>query len=61
MNAGVIKQIRKKSGLTLEEAAWKVGVSVSTFHRWESGKAEPRPRNDARIRIRLANGNGRAK
>lgn len=36
-----IKKEREKREWTLEELAVRVGVSVSSVHRWELGKAKP--------------------
>lgn len=36
-----IKELREQLGLTEEELAQKLGVSVSTVSRWETGKHRP--------------------
>lgn len=36
-----IRRLRKQSGLTQEQLAEALGVSVSAVHKWESGKATP--------------------
>ncbi len=36
-----IKKLRKKMGLTQEQFAAEVGVTVSTVNRWENGKGKP--------------------
>ena len=36
-----VKELRKKLGLTQEAFAIRLGVSVMTVRRWESGKAKP--------------------
>lgn len=36
-----IRRLRKESGLTQEQLAEALGVSVSAVHKWESGKAVP--------------------
>ena len=36
-----IRKLRKESGLTQEQLAEALGVSVSAVHKWESGKATP--------------------
>jgi len=38
----LIKEIRATLGLTLEQAAARAGVTLFTWHRWESGKRHPR-------------------
>ena len=38
-----IKQLREKLGLTQEQLAHKLGVTVKTVNRWERGKAKPSP------------------
>lgn len=35
------KELRKKLGLTQEAFAIRLGVSVMTIRRWESGKTKP--------------------
>jgi len=39
----VVRGLRAASGLTQEQFAAKVGVTVSTVNRWEKGKSEPSP------------------
>lgn len=36
-----IKRIRKRSFLTQQDFADKIGVAFSTVNRWESGRAKP--------------------
>ena len=36
-----IKELREKAGLKAEEAAYKVGIALSTLRNWESGITEP--------------------
>ncbi len=36
-----IKQLRENAGLKAEEAAYKVGIALSTLRNWESGITEP--------------------
>ena len=36
-----IQKIRNQHKLTQEEFAYKVGVTLSTIHRWEKGKSTP--------------------
>ena len=45
-----VKKLRAVLGLTQEQFAAKIGVTVSTVNRWENGKGKPSPL--ARIRIR---------
>jgi len=35
------KNIRKRVGLTAQEVATRLGVSISTVFSWESGKTSP--------------------
>ncbi|AZV39942.1 helix-turn-helix domain-containing protein [Komagataeibacter xylinus] len=37
----MLKDIRKELGLTLEEAATRLGVHFSTWHKWEKGCVPP--------------------
>ena len=36
-----IKEARKQMGWTAEELAYKLGVSVGTVSRWETGRCKP--------------------
>jgi len=36
-----VKELRKQLGLTAEELAQKLGVSVGTVSRWETGRNKP--------------------
>ena len=45
------KKIRKDVGMTAQEVATKIGVSISTLFSWESGKTSP----DSIFVIQLAN------
>jgi DNA-binding transcriptional regulator YiaG len=36
-----VKQLRKRLGLTSQELAVKLGVSVATVSRWETGRHKP--------------------
>lgn len=45
------KKIRKNTGMTAQEVATKIGVSISTIFSWESGKTSP----DSTHVIQLAN------
>jgi putative transcriptional regulator len=42
-NAKAIKELRYRLGMTQEQLAVALGVTVSAVHRWESGKAQPSP------------------
>ena len=35
------KSVRKRAGLTAQEAATAIGVAISTLYSWESGKTSP--------------------
>ncbi len=35
------KAFRTKAGMTAQEVATKIGVSISTLFSWESGKTSP--------------------
>lgn len=41
MDEITMKAARVNAGLTQEQAAPKIGVSVSTIKNWESGKTSP--------------------
>lgn len=41
MLAERLREKRKQAGLTLEEFSKRIGVSLNTVYRWESGKHEP--------------------
>ena len=49
----LIKQHRKKLGLTQKALAAKLGVSVPSIVNWESGKMAPRGKNLAKIEKEL--------
>ena len=38
-----VKQLRGRLGLTQEQLAHKLGVTVKTVNRWEMGRAKPSP------------------
>ena len=38
-----VKQCRHLKGLTQEQLARSIGVSLNTVQRWESGKTRPSP------------------
>ena len=39
----LIKELRRRLGLTQEQFAQKVGVTYSTVNHWENGKRVPQP------------------
>ena len=39
----LIREIRKRTGLTQEKFAAKLGVTFPTINRWENGRAKPSP------------------
>ena len=41
ISAKDIQKLRSRFQLTQEEFAVKVGVTLSTIHRWEKGKSKP--------------------
>jgi len=43
IDAGRIRVLRARLGLTQEELAHAVGLTVSTLNRWENGHAQPSP------------------
>ncbi|WP_345019312.1 helix-turn-helix transcriptional regulator, partial [Actinomadura keratinilytica] len=45
---------RKRFGLSQEQAAERVGVSSSTWARWEQGKVDPHASQRARIALAFA-------
>ena len=36
-----MKELRERAGLSVEEAAYRLGVAYSTIRNWEYGKTEP--------------------
>jgi DNA-binding transcriptional regulator YiaG len=36
-----LKRLREKAGLKPEEAAYKLGIALSTLRNWEAGKHQP--------------------
>jgi putative transcriptional regulator len=38
-----VREIRKRTGLTQEKFAAKLGVTFPTINRWENGRASPSP------------------
>jgi DNA-binding transcriptional regulator YiaG len=51
--ASVIKALRKRTGLTQEKFAAKLGVTFPTINRWENGRSKPSPLAMERIEILL--------
>lgn len=41
MNSSIVKEIRQSLGLTQEEFAHQLGVTLCTVSRWETGKTTP--------------------
>lgn len=39
----LVRDLRKRLGLTQEQFAEKVGVTYSTINHWENGKRAPQP------------------
>ena len=39
----LIRELRKRLGLTQEKFAARLGVAFPTINRWENGKAKPSP------------------
>lgn len=48
-----LKALRKRLGLTLEQAAEKVGVQPRTWYAWETPSQKRRPPAGRQILIRL--------
>ncbi len=46
----MIRQLRADLGLTQEQFAAKIGVTVSTVNRWENDKSKPSPLAMLRIK-----------
>lgn len=44
-----LRQIRLRAGLSLEEAAWRMGVTASAVRQWETGKNRPKPQSQRKI------------
>lgn len=41
--AKLVREIRRRLGLTQEKFAARLGVTFPTVNRWENGKAKPSP------------------
>ena len=41
MQAEEVKMLRSKLKLTQEQMAQRIGVSYSTYNKWENGKCKP--------------------
>ena len=39
----LVRELRKRTGLTQEKFAAKLGVTFPTINRWENGRAKPSP------------------
>ena len=39
----LVRKLRKRTGLTQEKFAAKLGVTFPTINRWENGRAKPSP------------------
>jgi len=39
----MVKELREAMGLTQEQFAARIGVTVATVNRWEKGRAKPQP------------------
>ncbi|MFH2067556.1 MAG: helix-turn-helix transcriptional regulator [Pseudomonadota bacterium] len=39
----LFRELRKRTGLTQEKFAAKLGVTFPTINRWENGRAKPSP------------------
>jgi len=39
----LVKELRRRLGLTQEQFAQKIGVTYSTVNNWENGKRTPQP------------------
>ncbi|MBW1754039.1 MAG: helix-turn-helix transcriptional regulator [Deltaproteobacteria bacterium] len=51
----LIRELRKRTGLTQEKFAAKLGVTFPTINRWENGRAKPSPLAVQRIEELLRN------
>jgi putative transcriptional regulator len=41
--ATIVRTLRQALGLTQEQFAAEIGVTVSTVNRWENGRTRPQP------------------
>jgi putative transcriptional regulator len=41
--AKLIKELRYRLGMTQEQFAMELGVTLNTINRWENGKSHPSP------------------
>ncbi len=39
----LVRELRKRTGLSQEKFAARIGVTFPTINRWENGKAKPSP------------------
>ncbi len=39
----LVRELRKRTGLTQEKFAAKLGVTFPTINRWENGRSKPSP------------------
>ena len=44
-----LRQTRLRIGLSLEEAAWRMDVTASAVHQWETGKNRPKRQSQRKI------------
>jgi transcriptional regulator with XRE-family HTH domain len=51
----LIRELRKRTGLSQEKFAAKLGVTFPTINRWENGRAKPSPLAMQRIEDFLQN------
>lgn len=42
-NASLIRELRRRLGLTQERFAARLGVTLPTINRWENGRSYPSP------------------
>jgi transcriptional regulator with XRE-family HTH domain len=56
MDGEKLREVRSYLGLSQEEAAEMLAVSLVTYQRWEQGKARPRPYNLREIRLKFKQG-----
>lgn len=51
----LIRELRKRTGLTQEKFAARLGVTFPTINRWENGRAKPSPLARQKIEELLRN------